>query len=83
MSASSGDSHDLESTGSFFVINQIFYVVWDALDVNRFKIRTEIRHSKIKMLCNLRCLRTRLRLRCKKLSMAQQLAPRFKTACVT
>ena len=35
--------------------------------------------SKIKMLCNLRCLKARLRLLCSKLSTAQQPEPRFKT----
>ena len=32
-----------------------------------------------KILCNLRCLKARLRLPCNKLSTAQQLEPRFKT----
>ena len=36
--------------------------------------------SKIKMLCNLRFLKARLRLLCNKLSTAQQPEPRFKTA---
>ena len=35
---------------------------------------------KIKMLCNLLCMRARLRLQCKKLSAAHQPAPRFKKA---
>ena len=35
---------------------------------------------KIKMLCNLRCLKARLRLLCNKLSMSQQPEPRFGTA---
>ena len=35
---------------------------------------------KIKMLCNLRCLKARLRLLCNKLSTAQQPEPRFKIA---
>ena len=37
---------------------------------------------KIKILCNLRCVKARLRLLRLKLSTAQQLEPRFKTAKV-
>ena len=37
---------------------------------------------KVKILCNLRVVKSRLRRRCKKLSTAQQLEPRFKTAKV-
>ena len=58
------------------------YVVLSCLQCALFDVLNGKKYAipKIKLLCNLRCLKARLSLLCNKLSMVQQPDPRFKTA---